>query len=233
MFIILNRLFHLISHLKISSYIHIFSFWLYSLFLVVFQNWQQLLVLSLTNLFNIFSFDISTKIIQLLSLIMISMIVILCVCLFPMLFYFYKKKSMYFLSNICFSKYSWAIMELQFVLFPGIEATIHICLTEHPGIQKIMLFTSGMLFILTNFFFYMKLDIFISQGSFWIEIILRSFLCILNLVLYFRFEHFEDSQTTKALEILIEVLLNCFIYFLIFEVVYPMLHLIGSKVIVK
>lgn len=120
MFIVFNRLFYILSHLEISKHLRIFSFFLYAIFLVIFQNWQQLLIISLSHLFNIFSFDFSTKMIQLASLFIISIIFILCISIFPMFYYFYRKKSIYFLSNIKYTSYSWFIMVLQFVLAPGI-----------------------------------------------------------------------------------------------------------------
>lgn len=156
MFVLLNRLFHLLSHLKISKYIRIFSFWLYALFLIFFQNWQQLLALSLFSLFNTFSFDFPTKMTQLVSLFLISFVFILCASIFPMLLYLYNKKSTYFLSNISFTKYSWVIMTMQFVLIPGIETAIHVCLTEHPAIQKILLFSNGTFFIIVFLILYTK-----------------------------------------------------------------------------
>lgn len=103
LFTVLNRLFHLISHLRISSYIRVFSFWLYALFLVIFQNWQQLLVLSLFSLYNFFSFDFITKSTQLISLFVISIIILFSVTIFPMFLYIYKKHSNYFLSNMNFT----------------------------------------------------------------------------------------------------------------------------------
>ena len=120
LFIFLNQIYHLLSQFKLKKLIKTFSFWINIVFLTIFQNCQQLLVLSLFHLFNVFSFNFTTKLGQQISLFAISIIFIFSLTIFPMITYFHQKKSLYFFSNISFTSSSWIIMQFQFVLTPGI-----------------------------------------------------------------------------------------------------------------
>lgn len=89
-------------------------------------------------------------------------------------------------------------MAFQFIFIPGFETAIHTCLTQHPAIQKILLFSSGIIFSLTFFILFVKFNIFISKGIFWMDLILRSLFSFLNLVLYLRYDS-SDNDGLKDL----------------------------------
>lgn len=117
-FYFLNKLFYKLFEYSISSWIRIYSFWLYLLFMIVFQNTHILVIYSFVHLQNLFQLGTSIFFVHIICVLLIGLIFICLVSLFPLSFYVYKHLTKYFLINVFFIDGCYVLTFVRFTIKP-------------------------------------------------------------------------------------------------------------------
>lgn len=117
-FVFLNRIFYWLFDYKISSFLRLYSMWLYLVFIIVNQNIQIIVFLAYRHMQNLFSFDVKVRICQLFSILFIGVFMIICISISPLVLYFYGKLSKYFLPNMYRIKGAFLIFSIRFCFEP-------------------------------------------------------------------------------------------------------------------
>lgn len=141
-FFILNRIFYLLYNFQISSFIRVYSLWLYLAVVVVNQNIDIFTFLAVRHFFNMFYFDCRTKLVQVVSVLAIGVLGVVAVMVYPISVYFYRNLSKYFLSNLYRINGALFITTVRFALKPIIEAIIHGFFYENPVLQLFLISVS-------------------------------------------------------------------------------------------
>lgn len=149
----MNKLFWILSRYKISLTLRNFSFLLQLGFMTCTQNISLLNYYFLQNLSTIFSLDLISKMVNLMTILLYGLFIIFCCVFLPLSYVLYKKLSIYFLNDCKLNKGSFIYCFLKFIFRPLIESFIHIYLFENQKLQLCFLGISSLIFLLGSLIF--------------------------------------------------------------------------------
>jgi hypothetical protein len=125
LFFLLNRTFYCLFQYKLSIFFRVYSFWLHLLGILLLSNVNKIVFLSFIQIINLYSFNISSKLAQAGSVLMIGVWLSLMVALLPLYRYLYGELDKYFYINISQFKIIINMMACTEILKPIFQGIIH------------------------------------------------------------------------------------------------------------
>ena len=122
---LLNRLFHCLFQFEISSLLRHYSFWWIILELLVVGNIELFTFLALRNCQTSFSSDLTTRLMQVLMILLFFIIVVSTFSSYPWYYAQYRKLAKYFLSNMFRFPSSYNLMVILYGFRPFLKGVVH------------------------------------------------------------------------------------------------------------
>ena len=130
-----NKLFHCLFNYQISIFLRPYSFWWILLETLVQGNIEYFTFLALRNFVTPFSFNIESKLLQVLVIFMFFLVILTTFASNSIYYYDYRKLAKYFLCNLFRFKSSYVLMTIMYGVRPLMKGTLHALLFEHWEIQ--------------------------------------------------------------------------------------------------
>lgn len=126
-----NRVFYLLINYRISLYLRPYSFWFIIADLLIQNNIEFFTFLSFRSVNTMFSYDISSKLMNIVPV--IFLFIVFSYVVYSYLFYYYKYGIMarYFLVNMYRFQSSYVLMIVTFGVRPFLKGVVHAMLYEN------------------------------------------------------------------------------------------------------
>ena len=139
MVVLLNRLFYCLFKYEISFWFRSYSFWWILFELLVHNNIEFFTFLAFRNFLTPFSFNMTSKMLQVLVILMFFFVSIGTFANYPYYYGYYGKLAKYFLCNMFRFRSSYYLMIITYGARPFLKGVIHALLYEHWVVQMWML----------------------------------------------------------------------------------------------
>ena len=135
-----NRLFYCLFNFKVSIFFRPYSFW-WILFEILIQgNVEMFTFLALRNCLTPYSFDLPSKLLQVLMILMFFLVVLASYASYFLYYQQYRKLARYFLVNMFRFPSSYALMVILYGLRPFLKGAVHALLYDNWELQVWLLF---------------------------------------------------------------------------------------------
>ena len=131
MVVLFNRLFYCLFNFEISIIFRSYSFWWILFELLIHNNIEFFTFLTFRNFLTPFSFDLPSKMLQVLVILMFCLVVVGTFANYPFYYGHYGKLAKYFLCNMFRFKSSYALMIIAYGVRPFVKGIIHALMYDH------------------------------------------------------------------------------------------------------
>ena len=192
--VLFNRLFRCLFHYEISKFLRFYSFWWVLMEILIQRNIEFFTFLGFRNFKTMFHFDIGSKLLVTLNLIMFFLTLITT---FHSYFHYYGeygRLAKYFLSNMFRFPSSYALMTIVYGLKPFTKGIIHAMLYEEWVVQVWLLLGVELLTVVIVLMFEFRNDNHRSKVVFMLDVTFNGCYVILNLLLLLKYGYFDEYQ---------------------------------------
>ena len=189
-----NRLFYCLFHYKVSFLFRPYSFKWILLELLVQNNVELFTFLAFRNLLTPFSFNLPTKMLQVLAILVFFVTIFATFCSYSLYYSEYGKLAKYFLCNMFRFPSSYVLMTLLHGVRPFLKATVHALMYDHWEAQMWLLFSIELVIWLTTLGFEFGFDNHRSKPVFMMDVTYYGCLMILNLLFLCKYQYFKKEE---------------------------------------
>lgn len=190
-FALLNRLSKLLVKFRVGRIFINFSFWIYFVVIVVFNDVQKLSYLSFMQLANLYRFKFTGALLQAASITLIGLWLLLCCSLYLMCCYFHTKTTID-MGNFRCTLSSLFLVTFKYALKPVVQGAIHYLVWSNTLLQISLLFSVEIVSFFLCAYSQMRKKIVKIKTVFSIECILDAIAAFLNLLIYLKYIFLEN-----------------------------------------
>ena len=188
-----NRLFYCLFNFRISIFFRPFSFW-WTLFEMLIQgNVEMFTFLALRNCLTPYSFDLPSKLLQVLMIMMFFLVVMASYASYFLYYQQYRKLARYFLVNMFRFPSSYVLMVILYGLRPFLKGAVHALLYDNWELQIWLLFGVELTFWLIMLGFEFKNYSHRSKPVFMMDASYYGCLIVLNVLFLCKYEYFRGQ----------------------------------------
>ena len=209
---VFNRLFYCLFNFKLSIFFRPYSFWWMLFEMLVQGNVEMFTFLALRNCLTPYSFDLPSKLLQVLMLVMFFLVVLASYASYFLYYQQYRKLARYFLVNMFRFPSSYALMVVLYGLRPFLKGAVHALLYDHWQLQMWLLFGVELAIWLVMLGFEFFQDSHRSKSVFMMDASYYGCLILLNFLFLCKYEYFKGQEMVEEL---LEELITNFIYVLL------------------
>ena len=198
-----------------------YSFLWVLLEILVQSNIEYFTFLALRNFQTPFSFNIESKLLQVLVILMFFLVTFTAFCSYSLYYYDYRKLAKYFLFNLFRFKSSYVLMTIMYGVRPLLKGTLHTLPFSHWEIQIWSLLGVELLMQVIILAFEFKCDSHRSKPLFMMNTLYYWSLILLNILLLMKYKYFEgNNKYEEFLEELITIVVYVMVSLLALQVVW-------------
>ena len=153
-------------------------------------NIEYFTFLALRNFLTPFSFNIESKLLQVLVILMLLLVGLTAFASYSLYYYDYGKLAKYFLCNLFRFKSSYVLMTIMYGVRPLLKGTLHALLFEHWEIQIWSLLGVELVIQIIILGFEFKYDNHRSKPLFMMNTLYYWNLILLNILLLLKYKYF-------------------------------------------
>ena len=184
-------------------------------------NIEYFTFLALRNFLTPFSFDIASKLLQVLVILMFFIVGLTTFASYSLYYYDYGKLAKYFLCNLFRFKSSYVLMTIMYGVRPLLKGTLHALLFKHWEVQIWCLLGVELVIQIIVLGFELKYDSHRSKPLFMMNTLYYWNLILLNILLLLKYKYFsENNEYKELLEELITVVVYLMVGLLVLQVVW-------------
>ena len=188
-----NRLFYLLFNYQISFIFRAYSFKWILLEILIQNNVEFFTFLGLRNFLTPFSFNIPTKMFQVLAILVFFMTLLAAFWSYSLYYSDYGKLAKYFLCNMFRFPSSYILMTILYGVRPFLKGIVHALMFHHWEVQMWSLFSIQLCMLVMTLFFEFKFDSHRSKPVFMMDVSYYSCLMMLNVLFLCKYKYFNDS----------------------------------------